>query len=125
MSDARTGGPAGGPSRAAMFEKLLQRDPDNPMVLYSLGSELFKEGRYGEARGHLERCVKNKPDYSVAYRTLGRALIELEDYAAAREVFAKGREVAEGNGDFQTIKEIDVFTKRLDKREGRPREPEG
>lgn len=120
MSDAD----AGGPSRAEMFEKLLRRDPENPMVLYSLGSELFKEGRYGEARGYLERSVRNKPDYSVAYRTLGRTLLELEDYETAQEVLAKGREVAQGNGDFQTVKEIDVFTRRLQKRAGRSPESE-
>ena len=33
-------------SRADMFRKLLERDPENPMVLYSLGNELFKEQNY-------------------------------------------------------------------------------
>ncbi|MCD6054835.1 MAG: hypothetical protein K0Q96_2027 [Rubrobacteraceae bacterium] len=66
--------------RSDMFRKLLQRDPTNPMVLYSLGNELFKEGRYGEARDLLQRAVANKPDY------------------------------------LQTVKEIDVFLRRLQKR---------
>jgi uncharacterized protein HemY len=100
-----------------MFRKLLERDPNNPMVLYSLGNELFKEGSYQEARDHLRRAVENKPDYSVAYRMLGRAHYELHEDAQAREVFAKGREVATENGDLQTVKEIDVFLRRLDKRE--------
>ena len=104
-------------SRADMFRKLLERDPENPMVLYSLGSELFKEEKYSEAREHLIRAVRNKPDYSVAHRTLGRTLYELGEDAEARRVFAEGREVAQKNGDLQTIKEIDVFVRRLDKRE--------
>ena len=104
-------------SRAQMFRELLERDPDNPMILYSLGSELFKEGEYAEARDHLRRAVENKPDYSVAYRTLGRAHFELGENAEARRVFADGREVAERNGDLQTVKEIDVFARRLEKRE--------
>jgi uncharacterized protein HemY len=104
-------------SRAEMFRKLLEKDPDNPMILYSLGTELFKEGRYLEAREHLARAVENKPDYSVAYRTLGRAHYELHENAEARRVFAKGREVAQENGDLQTVREIDVFLRRLDKRE--------
>jgi predicted Zn-dependent protease len=102
--------------RTEMFRKLLERDPNNPMVLYSLGNELFKEGRYQEARDHLRRAVENKPDYSVAYRMLGRAHYELREDAEARKVFAKGREVATENGDLQTVKEIDVFRRRLDKR---------
>jgi uncharacterized protein HemY len=102
-------------SRSEAFRKLLERSPDNPMILYSLGSELFKEGRYAEARDHLSRAVVNKPDYSVAYRTLGRAHAEIGETEEARRVFEKGREVAQANGDLQTVKEIDVFVRRLDK----------
>jgi uncharacterized protein HemY len=103
-------------SRSEMFRKLLERDGTNPMVLYSLGSELFKEGRYAEARDYLGRAVEHKPDYSVAYRTLGRAHFELGEDAEARGVFEEGRRVAEANGDLQTVREIDVFVRRLEKR---------
>ena len=104
-------------SRAQMFRKLLEKDPENPMILFSLGNELFKEGEYTEARTHLRRAIENKPDYSVAYRTLGRAHYELHEDAEARRVFTEGREVAEKNGDLQTVREIDVFMRRLEKRE--------
>ena len=105
-------------SRANMFRKLVERDPNNPMILYSLGNELFKEEKYAEARECLSRAIRNKPDYSVAYRTLGRALYELGEDAEARRVFAEGREVARRNGDLQTVKEIGVFVRRLEKRGG-------
>lgn len=95
---------------------MLERDPENPMILYSLGAELFKEENYPEAREHLERAVKNKPDYSVAYRTLGRTLFEMREDDEARRIFERGREIAQENGDLQTVKEIDVFSKRLEKR---------
>ncbi len=104
-------------SRTEMFFKLLERDPENPMVLYSLGNELFKEQKYSEAREYLTRAIRNKPDYSVAYRMLGRALYELREDAEARRVFAEGREVAQRNGDLQIVREIDVFVRRLEKRD--------
>ncbi len=104
-------------SRTDMFRKLLDRDPNNPMVLYSLGNELFKEKKYTEAGEYLSQAVRNKPDYSVAYRMLGRTLYELGENTEARRVFVEGREVAEKNGDLQTVKEIDVFIRRLEKRE--------
>jgi hypothetical protein len=47
---------------------------------------------------------------------LGRAHFELREDTEAREVFTKGREVATENGDLQTVKEIDVFQRRLEKR---------
>jgi len=103
-------------SRSEMFRKLLERDQNNPMVLYSLGNELFKEKKYPEAREYLSRAVRNKPDYSVAYRMLGRTLYELHGDTEARRVFARGREVAKENGDLQTVKEIDVFIRRMEKR---------
>ena len=104
-------------TRSEMFRELLQKDPENPMVLYSLGNELFKEEKYEEARDLLQRAIENKPDYSVAYRMLGRAYYELREDNEARGVFLKGKEVARGNGDLQTVKEIDVFMRRLEKRE--------
>ena len=104
-------------SRSDMFRKLLEKDPTNPMILYSLGNELFKEGRYEEACDLLQRTIENKQDYSVAYRMLGRAHFELHENSEARRVFLKGKEVAQKNGDLQTVKEIDVFMRRLEKRE--------
>ncbi|MGB3633110.1 MAG: tetratricopeptide repeat protein, partial [Rubrobacteraceae bacterium] len=89
-------------TRADMFRKLLLKDPENPMVLCSLGIELFKEENYPEARDHLARAVENKPDYSVAYRMLGRSQYELNENAEARRTFETGREVAQKNGDLQT-----------------------
>ena len=104
-------------SRSDLFRKLIERDPDNPMILYSIGNELFKEKKYSEAEEYLRRAVRNKPDYSVAYRTLGRTLYEVGEDAESRRIFAEGREVAQKNGDLQTAKEIDVFLRRLEKRE--------
>jgi hypothetical protein len=48
---------------------------------------------------------------------LGRAHYELHENTEARNIFVKGREVAQNNGDLQTVKEIDVFMRRLQKRE--------
>jgi uncharacterized protein HemY len=104
-------------SRADMFRRLLERDPENPMILCSLGIELFKEGRYPEAREQLRRAIENKSDYSVAYRMLGRTHYELHENSEARRVFTKGIEVAQANGDLQTVREIEVFLRRLDRRE--------
>jgi uncharacterized protein HemY len=104
-------------TRSDMFRKLLEKDSNNPMILYSLGNELFKEGHYGEARDLLQRAIENKPDYSVAYRMLGRAHYELHENTEAKNVFLNGKEVAQKNGDLQTVKEIDVFLRRLEKRE--------
>lgn len=97
------------------FRRLLEKDPENAMLLYSLGGELLRGGRTAEAVAYLERAVEAKPDYSAAYRSLGRALVAQGDEDGARRVFAAGREVAQGKGDLQIVREIDVFVGRLDK----------
>ena len=47
-------------SKSGMFRNLLEKDPENPMILYSLGNELFKENDYPQARECLERAVVNR-----------------------------------------------------------------
>jgi hypothetical protein len=44
-------------------------------------------------------------------------LYELGEKTEARRVFGEGREVAKRNGDLQTVREIDVFVRRLEKRD--------
>lgn len=112
-----------GSTREEMFLRLLEREPNNAMILYSLGGDLFKEGRYEEARTYLERAIGAKPDYSAAYRTLGRVLAAQGEDEGALAVFGKGREVAVQRGDLQIAREIDVFAGRLGKKgraEGAP-----
>jgi uncharacterized protein HemY len=74
-----------------MFRKLLQRDEWNPMVLYSLGNELFKEGSHAEARDHLKRAVEQKAGLFGRLQNLGRAHFELGEDAEALRVFERAR----------------------------------
>ena len=99
------------------FEEMAAKAPDNVMVRYSLGREYLKAGRYGEAERELREALRLKPDYSAAYRELGKSLVGLERLDEAREIYKKGSEVACENGDLQTQREIAVFLKRLEKAE--------
>jgi Tfp pilus assembly protein PilF len=99
-----------------MFEELAAKAPDNVVVRYSLGLEYLKAKRYAEAERELREALRLKPDYSAAYRELGKSLVGLERLGEAREVYAKGAQVACEKGDLQTQREIEVFLKRLEKR---------
>jgi len=54
-----------------------------------------------------------KPDYTAAYRGLGRALERAGRPDEARAAYGQGLEVAQRTGDLQTKKEIEVFLRRL------------
>ncbi|HVA01950.1 MAG TPA: tetratricopeptide repeat protein [Terriglobia bacterium] len=101
------------------FEELAAQAPDNVMVRYSLGREYLKAKRYAEAEREFREAVRLKPDYSAAYRELGKALVALSRPDEAREIYQKGADIACEKGDLQTKKEIEVFLNRLEKAENK------
>lgn len=102
-------------SQLETFEELAVKAPENVMVRYSLGLEYLKATRFVEAEREFREAVRLKPDYSAAYRELGKALVGLDRREEAREIYAKGAEVACEKGDLQTKREIEVFLRRLEK----------
>ncbi|NNM00711.1 MAG: hypothetical protein HKO62_08180 [Gammaproteobacteria bacterium] len=54
------------------------------------------------------------PDYSAAWKLLGKALASAGDTAAARTAYESGIACAERMGDKQAQREMQVFLKRLD-----------
>ncbi|HEV2247620.1 MAG TPA: tetratricopeptide repeat protein [Terriglobia bacterium] len=110
MGENETGKPA-----LEAFEEMAAKAPENVMVRYSLGREYLKAKRYAEAERELREALRLKPDYSAAWRELGKALTGLERLDEAREVYTRGAEVACEKGDLQTQREIEVFLRRLEK----------
>lgn len=99
------------------FEEMAAKAPDNVMVRYSLGREYLKAKRYAEAERELREALRLKPDYSAAYRELGKTLVGLDRLDEAQEIYTKGAQVAREKGDLQTQREIEVFLRRLENAE--------
>ena len=97
------------------FKAMLERGQDSEMLRFTLGSAYFKEGEASLAVEHLEKAVAMKPDYSAAWKMLGRALAAADRLTDALTAFDQGLQVAESNGDKQTAKEIAVFRRRAEK----------
>ena len=100
-------------SQIESFEAMLARGQDSEMLRYTLGNAYLGEEQYLEAIHHLSKAVELKPDYSAAWRQLGRALAAAEQLPEAKAAFDQGEIVAESNGDKQAAKEINVFRKRV------------
>ena len=95
--------------------KMLEAGRDNALLRFSLGNEYLKAGDASTAAEHLRAAVKHDPNYSAAWKLLGRALEE----SAADEALAAYREgirVAEAKGDKQAAKEMAVFARRLERK---------
>lgn len=100
------------------FEKMLAAGKDNALLRYSLGNEYLKAERYAEACVQFEAALAHDPKYSAAWKLLGRARMDLAQFAEAAEAYGQGIEVAEAKGDVQAAKEMTVFRKRALKQLG-------
>jgi Flp pilus assembly protein TadD len=104
--------------RIAAFKEVAEEMPDDPEVRFGLASAYLDAGRADDAIAEYRETIRLKPDYSAAHRGLGRALERAGQTAEAIAAYKVGLDVATKNGDLQTVKEIEVFLRRLDKATG-------
>ncbi len=94
---------------------MLARGEDNATMRFALGSAYLKAGSFDKAVGHLSVAVNLDPDYSAAWKMLGKAQTEAGLPDAAIETYRRGIEVATRRGDRQAVREMQVFVRRLKK----------
>ena len=97
----------------------LRRQCDGPrdgaLLRYSLGQALLNDGDAAGAVAELQRALDFDPNYSAAWKLLGKAQLALGQTDAARAAWTQGLRCAEAKGDAQVVKELGVFLRRLDK----------
>ncbi len=98
------------------LEKMLAAGQDSAMLRFTLGGAYLKEGRAAEAAEHLRDAVRQQPDYSAAWKLLGKALAEAGEREQALAAYDEGIAIARDKGDLQAAKEMEVFRRRLHKR---------
>jgi len=102
----------------ASFLKMLDAGKDGALLRYSLGNEYTKAGDAGSAALHLRQAVALDPDYTAAWKLLGRALADLGRTTEALDAYNQGIAVAGRRGDKQAQKEMQVFARRLERTRG-------
>lgn len=100
------------------FLAMLASGRDNALLRFSLGNEYLKRGDAVNAAIHLRRAVEHDPNYSAAWKLLGKALTDVEAWSEALAAYQQGIAVAEARGDKQAAKEMSVFAKRIEKQLG-------
>ena len=99
----------------SQLEKLLGTPRDGALLRYSLGLEYAKSGDHARAAQYLRDAVERDPDYSAAWKMLGKSLAETQRNEEALAAFKQGIAAAQKKGDRQAEKEMTVFAKRLEK----------
>lgn len=100
------------------FLALLASGRDNALLRFSLGNEYLKKGDVQNAVAHLRRAVEHDPNYSAAWKLLGKALTDGAAWDEALAAYRQGIAVAEARGDKQAAKEMGVFARRIEKQLG-------
>ncbi len=104
--------------RINAFLAMLARGQDSALLRFSLGNEYLAADEPAEAASHLRRAVEQDAGYSAAWKLLGKALAAAGEPAAAAEAWREGIAAAGTQGDRQAAKEMTVFLKRLERRQG-------
>ena len=99
----------------ANLQKLIGTPRDGALLRFSLGSEYLKSGDAHNAQLQLAEAVARDPDYSAAWKLLGKALTEIGQARAALDAYRQGVAVAEKKGDKQAAREMSVFARRIEK----------
>lgn len=95
--------------------RLLEKDPNNALLCFSVGNTYLKESDLDKAKIHLAKAVEIDPEYSAAWKLYGKTLQQNGENDLAVRVLTQGIKVATDKGDIQAAKEMGVFLKRLEK----------
>ena len=85
------------------------------MLRFTLGKLYLDAKETERATGHLKHAVVQDSMYSAAWKLLGKTHVQAGRSAEARRAFERGIAAAEEKGDKQSVKEMQVFLRRLDK----------
>ncbi|WP_137937374.1 tetratricopeptide repeat protein [Chitinivorax sp. B] len=97
------------------LEKMLNGPRDGALLRFSLGNAYLQAEQPAKAAEYYRDAVTRDPNYSAAWKGLGKALTAAGQPEAALEAYQQGIVVAETRGDKQAAKEMTVFAKRLTK----------
>jgi Flp pilus assembly protein TadD len=99
--------------RVAKWQALVDKNPDNELARYSLGSALYEAGRFGDAEPHFRRALELKDDWVLAYIFRARCLVRLGRASDAKPLLARGRELSIQQHHDAPVEEIDALLAEL------------
>ncbi|MGD0628566.1 MAG: tetratricopeptide repeat protein [Terracidiphilus sp.] len=89
------------PDAIATLRDALERDPDDAMAHYNLGTLLSGAGRAGEAAGEYRKASELSPEDTLFLEHLGVMLVVTGDAAGGIEKLQKAIELQPGDADFR------------------------
>lgn len=100
-------------NRREKIEQMLESDPDDQFLQYSLAMELRKEGQHEASLNLLGRLTNNSPPMVPAFFMAAQQLVDLDRVDEARERLRAGIDEARNQGDTHAAGEMSEFLASL------------
>lgn len=100
-------------SRRAKIEAMLESDPQDLFLRYSLAMEMAKDDDTDQALQLFEALCQESPPHVPAYFRCGQIHADNENYARAREFLRDGIEHARSQGDLHAAAEMSELLSSL------------
>ena len=102
-------------SAVERFEAILAGGDDSARLRFALGIEYAKLAETARAIQHLRAAVTLDPEFSAAWKLLGKTQIEAGLLDDAIVSYQEGVRAATKSGSVQAAREMKVFLRRLQK----------
>ena len=99
--------------RLRQLQKMLERQPDDPFLLYGVAMEHKKAGDAAGALDYLRRVTQKDPNYCYAYYQRGLVHESQGDTEAARRAYHEGIDAANRAADAHAKGEIEAALEML------------
>lgn len=99
--------------RLQQLFSFLEKAPEDPFTLYSIGYEYLQANREEEARGFFHRVIKADPDYVGVYYHLGKLLEAGGNREGAENTYKTGLTVAQKVRDANARRELQAALNHL------------
>lgn len=97
------------------LQALLDAGRDDALLRFGLGNACLQAGDATAAVVHLAEATRHDPDYSAAWKLLGKALLATGREPEAETAWRAGLDAAARRGDVQSAKEMTVFLRRIER----------
>jgi Tfp pilus assembly protein PilF len=92
--------------RMQQLQKMLDRTPADPFLLYGIALEYKKANEPQSALDYLGRTIEVDRGYCYAYFQRGQLYEQLGDIASAKQSYQDGMEAAKKKGDTHALSEL-------------------
>lgn len=96
------------------WQALLEDEPDNELILFSLGKAYLDEKNFPQAEKAFQSLTDKFPDYALAWSYLARCKLQNGDREGARAACEKGLPVARAQKHETPEMEIQAVLDELD-----------